>query len=56
MRRIGTLLEDEQVQEHLLRRLERQIHPSSSFIPWVPNREKRGKTNKRWGVVINNEQ
>jgi predicted transcriptional regulator of viral defense system len=56
MRRIGALLEDEEVQEHLLRRLQREIYASSSFIPWIPNRQKRGRTNKRWGVVINNEQ
>ena len=55
VRRIGALLERMDVQEPLLRRLEREIHPSSSFIPWIPNREKRGKTNKRWGVVINDE-
>ncbi len=55
VRRIGAHLELMGVQEHLLRRLEREMHPSSSFIPWIPTREKRGKTNKRWGVVINNE-
>jgi predicted transcriptional regulator of viral defense system len=55
VRRIGALLERMNVQEHLLRRLERVVHTSSSFIPWIPNREKRGKTNKRWGVVINDE-
>jgi predicted transcriptional regulator of viral defense system len=53
VRRIGALLERMGVQEHLLRRLDRETHPSSSFVPWIPNREKRGKTNKRWGVVIN---
>jgi predicted transcriptional regulator of viral defense system len=55
VRRIGALLECMDVQEHLLRRLEREVRPSSSFIPWIPNRKKRGKTNKRWGVVINDE-
>jgi predicted transcriptional regulator of viral defense system len=56
IRRIGALLEDEEVQEHLLRRLEREIHASSCFIPWIPNRDKRGRTSKRWGVVINDER
>ncbi len=56
IRRIGALLEAEDVQEPLLRRLEREIRPSSSFIPWIPNREKRGKTNRRWGVIINDER
>jgi predicted transcriptional regulator of viral defense system len=53
VRRIGALLERMGVQEHLLRRLDRETHPSASFVPWIPNREKRGKSNKRWGVVIN---
>ena len=56
MRRIGALLEAEGAQEHLLRKLVRQIHPSTSFIPWIPSREKRGKIDKRWGVVINDER
>jgi predicted transcriptional regulator of viral defense system len=55
IRRIGALLEAEGVQEPLLRRLERDLNPSSCFIPWIPNREKRGRTSKRWGVVINHE-
>jgi predicted transcriptional regulator of viral defense system len=55
VRRMGALLERMDVQEHLLRRLDRATHPSSGFIPWIPNREKRGKTNKRWAVVINDE-
>lgn len=55
VRRIGALLERIGVQEALLRRLEAKLHPSSSFIPWIPNRDKRGKTNRRWGVVFNDE-
>jgi predicted transcriptional regulator of viral defense system len=55
MRRIGARLERLGIPEPLLRRLEREVHPSSSFIPFIPNREKRGKANKRWGVVINDE-
>ena len=54
LRRIGAHLENLGVQEQLLRRLEKEIHPSSTYIPWIPNREKRGKMSKRWGVVINN--
>ena len=53
LRRIGAVLEDVHVAEHLLRRLGRQIQPSTSFIPWIPGRQKRGTINKRWGVVIN---
>ena len=54
-RRIGALLEMLNVQEPLLRRLEKSIGSSSSFIPWIPNRPKRGSVNERWGVVINHE-
>jgi predicted transcriptional regulator of viral defense system len=59
-RRIGATLERLKVKEPLLRRLERGLRPSSSFIPLVPNAEKRGqpekgKTSKRWGVVFNYE-
>lgn len=53
LRRIGRVLEEALVAEHLLRRLGRRIQPSTSFIPWIPGRQKRGTINKRWGVVIN---
>jgi predicted transcriptional regulator of viral defense system len=55
MRRIGGLLERIGVQEALLRRLEVKLRPSSSLIPWNPTRDKRGTTNRRWGVVFNDE-
>jgi predicted transcriptional regulator of viral defense system len=58
LRRIGATLERLEVQEPLLRRIERALRPSSSFIPMVPTAAKRGKpgqrkTSKRWGVVFN---
>jgi predicted transcriptional regulator of viral defense system len=60
VRRIGATLERLTVQESLLRRLERALRTSSSFIPMVPSAAKRGKpdtgkTSKRWGVVFNYE-
>ena len=60
IRRTGAILERSGVQEQLLRRLERALNPSSSFIALVPNAEKKGKpnkgkTSKRWGVVFNYE-
>jgi predicted transcriptional regulator of viral defense system len=55
VRRIGALLDRLKAPEPLLRRLERQLNPSSSYIAWLPNRAKRGKINRRWGVVINDE-
>ena len=55
LRRMGACLESMKVQESLLRRLERALRTSSSFIPMAPNAAKRGKTSKRWGVVFNHE-
>lgn len=53
IRRMGRLLEREGVEGRLLRRLERALSPSSGLIPWVPRLPKRGKVNRRWGVVEN---
>lgn len=58
LRRIGAILERLAGPEPLLRRLERTLRPSSSFIPMTPTAAKRGKpgtgkTSKRWGVVFN---
>jgi predicted transcriptional regulator of viral defense system len=55
IRRIGTLIEREQISERLLARLERQLRTSSTFIPWIPNRQKRGTVSKRWRVVVNDD-
>jgi predicted transcriptional regulator of viral defense system len=53
IRRIGALLEREDVALPLLRRLERALTPSTSLIPWIPRLPKRGRINRRWGVVEN---
>jgi predicted transcriptional regulator of viral defense system len=53
VRRMGALLEREGVNALLLRKLERALKPTSSFIPWVPSRPKRGTLNRRWGIVFN---
>jgi predicted transcriptional regulator of viral defense system len=53
IRRIGVLLEDERVDSALLRKLNRALNPTSSLIPWIPGRPKRGIVNRRWGVIIN---
>ena len=55
LRRIGGLLERVGVQAGLLRKLERELRRTSTFIPWIPNRQKRGTTSKRWGIVFNDE-
>jgi predicted transcriptional regulator of viral defense system len=53
LRRMGVLLEDEGVDSALLRKLNRALNPTSSLIPWIPGRPKRGTVNRRWGVIIN---
>ena len=52
MRRIGYLLEEQKMQKSLLRKLENELKPSSSFIPMIPSFPKSGKMKiiKRWGV------
>jgi predicted transcriptional regulator of viral defense system len=55
IRRIGALLEREGVDKALLRKLERALKPTTSLIPWIPTRPKRGTVDRRWGVVINEQ-
>jgi predicted transcriptional regulator of viral defense system len=55
LRRIGKLLETADAPAGLLRRLERRVQPSTSFIPWDPTHPKRGTIDRRWGVVFNHE-
>lgn len=55
IRRMGALLEREGVAMALLRKLERVLKPTSSMIPWIPSRPKRGTFNRRWGVVYNEQ-
>lgn len=53
IRRIGALLEGQGVEEALLKKLEAALTPSKGLIPWIPTRPKRGKIDRRWGVVLN---
>lgn len=53
IRRMGALLEREGVASPLLRKLERALKPTTGLIPWIPNKPKRGKLDRRWGVVLN---
>lgn len=55
-RRVGYLLDLEDVNESELERLERKVTDSSSYIPWDPTLNKKGSTNKRWGIVDNREE
>jgi predicted transcriptional regulator of viral defense system len=53
LRRIGVLMERNGVKEVFLKKIEKRLKPSSSYISWIPTKPKRGKINQRWGVVIN---
>jgi predicted transcriptional regulator of viral defense system len=55
IRRMGALLEREGVDSALLNKLGRVLKPTSSLIPWIPTRPKRGTLNRRWGVVFNEQ-
>ncbi len=53
IRRIGALLDTQGVETGLLRKLEKALDPSTGLIPWLPTKPKRGKIDRRWGVVLN---
>ncbi len=53
IRRIAAFLDREGVGAGLLRKLERALKPSTSLIPWIPTRPKRGTVDRRWAVVRN---
>jgi predicted transcriptional regulator of viral defense system len=53
IRRIGAFLEQEGAEKRLLRKLEKAVSETRSFIPWIPTQPKRGTVSKRWGVVMN---
>jgi len=53
IRRIGALLDREGANAALVRKLKRAVKPSTSHIPWIPTRPKRGTVDRRWGVVWN---
>lgn len=55
IRRMGALLEREGVANPLLKKLEKALPKTSSLIPWIPTKPKRGTVNRRWGVVINEQ-
>ncbi len=53
IRRLGKLLELEGASASQLRKLEKALPPSSSYIAWVPTKPKRGSVDRRWGVIFN---
>jgi len=53
MRRMGLLLEQEGTSKLLQAKLQRSLRPSNGVIPWVPAGSRRGRINRRWGVILN---
>jgi len=56
IRRIGALLEQEGIEEELLRALESALNPSKSVIAAVPGAPRRGPFSRRWGVIHNEQR
>lgn len=54
-RRMGVLLEREGATAPLLKKLEKALPKTTSLIPWIPTKPKRGTVSRRWGVVVNEQ-
>lgn len=52
-RRLGCALELLETDRNRLEKLEKSILPFRSFIPLVPGGDRRGHTNKKWGIILN---
>lgn len=52
-RRIGALLARLGASTDLLAQVEKALKPTTSLIPWIPSRPKRGRVDRRWGIVWN---
>lgn len=55
IRRMGALLEREVAASLLLKKLEKALPKTTSPIPWIPTKPKRGTVNRRWGVIVNEQ-
>jgi len=55
--RIGYLLDILGVEQILLRKLIQSSveNGAISYIPWIPNKSRKGKTNRKWGVIVNGQ-
>lgn len=53
IRRIGYLLDSLRQSPKLIKQLVEQLSSSKSLIPWIPNREERGRVNRKWGIIVN---
>jgi predicted transcriptional regulator of viral defense system len=54
-RRIGYLMAKEGYENEGVELLRNALTATSSTIPWIPGRPKRGSTHRQWGIVDNSE-
>jgi predicted transcriptional regulator of viral defense system len=55
IRRIGALLQRLRVPAGTWGPLAAELEPTTSAIPWIPRRPKRGRVDRRWGIVWNDD-
>ena len=53
IRRMGVLLERENIGEAILKKLEGALKPTIGLISWIPTKPRRGTVNRRWGILFN---
>ncbi len=53
IRRIGFYLEQQGIDDEILKPLLKKISPTKAWITLIPNKVRRGKTNKKWGIINN---
>jgi len=53
IRRIGFLLESMGVSESLLGKLNKALKAANAFIPFIPDKSRKGKIDRRWGIIDN---
>lgn len=55
VRRIGYLLDTLNQPSKTIKLLQRQLSNSRALIPWIPVKPARGKANRKWGVIVNDQ-
>ena len=55
IRRVGFILDEQGVTDQILLPLLNKLKTTKSWVELVPNKTRKGKTNKKWGVINNVE-
>jgi predicted transcriptional regulator of viral defense system len=56
LRRIGFVLKNCEVNPRILKPLRAALSDSKALIPSIPNRPARGRINREWGLIVNDQQ